>query len=77
LPAGEYHFALLDTGGNGFCCQQGFGFYSLYDNESGEVLVFRDGNFGDAKNETFTVGGTTSVGLRGSLLPHRQRNHED
>ena len=81
LPAGEYHFALLDTGGNGFCCQQGFGFYSLYDNESGEVLVFSDGNFGDAKNETFTVGGvsdamTASVGLRGSLLSHRQRNHE-
>mmetsp|Transcript_6527 Transcript_6527/g.13774 ORF Transcript_6527/g.13774 Transcript_6527/m.13774 type:complete len:1564 (+) Transcript_6527:120-4811(+) len=84
LPAGQYHFALLDTGGDGFCCQNGFGFYSLYANANGDVLVFSDGQFGDAKNETFSVGefsgeavtksGTN--GLRGSLL-HRQRNHSD
>jgi len=85
LPAGQYHFALLDSGGDGFCCQNGFGFYSLYDNSSGDVLVFSDGKFGDAKNETFSVGevsdeGTsrskTKNGLRGFLL-HRQRNHLD
>lgn len=81
LPAGQYHFALLDTGGDGFCCLNGFGFYSLYDHESGEVLVFSDGKFLDAKNETFTVGGVSDEkitqsgtnGLRGSL--RRQRNH--
>jgi len=84
LPAGQYHFALLDTGGDGFCCQNGFGFYSLYANANGDVLVFSDGQFGDAKNETFSVGEFSgeavtksgTKGLRGSLL-HRQRNHSD
>ena len=74
LPAGQYQFALLDTGGDGFCCQNGFGFYSLYENDSGDVLVFSDGQFGDAKNETFTVSGASdeaatrseTKGLRGS-----------
>ena len=84
MPAGQYQFALLDTGGDGFCCQNGFGCYSLYANANGDVLVFSDGQFGGAKNETFSVGefsgeavtksGTN--GLRGSLL-HRQRNHSD
>ena len=84
LPAGQYHFTLLDTGGDGFCCQNGFGFYSLYDNANGAVLVFSDGQIGDEKTETFSVGelsgeGITksgTSGLRGSRI-HRQRNHVD
>eukprot|EP00986_Skeletonema_menzelii_P004185 scaffold1404_cov132-Skeletonema_menzelii.AAC.3 len=84
LPAGQYHFALLDTGGDGFCCQNGFGFYSLYENANGAVLVFSDGQIGDAKYETFSVGEfsgeaitkTGRSGLRGSHI-HLQRNHAD
>ena len=32
LEAGQYTFTVLDTEGNGFCCEQGLGFYSLYAN---------------------------------------------
>ena len=84
LPAGQYQFALLDTGGDGFCCQNGFGFYSLYENANGNVLVFSDAQFENSKNETFSVGDVSDEAvaasranqLRGSH-PHRLRIHAD
>jgi hypothetical protein len=90
LEAGEYKLAVLDSAGNGFCCQEGIGFYSLYSN--GDLLLFREGRFeGYSYNETFSIVAAptpnatlaTSRGpmLRGSVrstyTPYRQRKHVD
>ncbi|KAL7539416.1 hypothetical protein ACHAXR_010447, partial [Thalassiosira sp. AJA248-18] len=88
LEAGEYQFSLLDTEGDGFCCQQGFGFYSVYSN--GDLLLFREARFEYSYNETFSIlpdandAGSSSKSspmLRGSVNAllynlHRQRKHK-
>jgi len=90
LEAGEYQFSVLDTNGDGFCCQQGLGFYSLY--SSGDLLLFREGRFEYSYSETFSIGDLPTLNnamsssksapmLRGSVpsayKPNRKRNHVD
>ena len=90
LEAGEYQFSVLDTNGDGFCCQQGVGFYSLYAN--GDLLLFRDGKFEYSYSESFSIGDLPTSNnavsssksapmLRGSVpsayKPNRQRKHVD
>jgi len=54
LEAGEYKFTVLDTNGDGFCCKQGLGFYSLYSN--GDSLLFQQGRFKYLHDESFSIG---------------------
>ena len=92
LEAGEYIFTVLDTKGNGFCCKDGVGFYSLY--SDGNLLLFRQGAFEYSYSETFSIGPLSIVDntaaisksapilrLRGSAQPSyklkRQRKHAD
>ena len=90
LEAGDYTFTAFDTAGNGFCCDGGLGFYSLYSN--GESLLFRQGMFEYSYSETFTIApqesdtGTVAISkkstpmLRGSdqypNKPERQRQRK-
>lgn len=91
LEAGEYTFSVLDSNGDGFCCEQGIGYYSLYSNK--KLLLFRQGEFEYSYSETFLIGtappptnneGTISKlapMLRGSIQSSyyikRQRKHVD
>lgn len=85
LEAGEYKFFLVDSEGDGFCCVDGIGFYSLYSN--GSLLLSEEARFGYSHEETFSVGApsitdntvSNSALLRGtvpsSYSPKRLRNH--
>jgi len=53
LEAGNYVFSVLDTNGDGFCCSQGIGLYSLYSN--GELLLFQQGKFEYKYTEQFSI----------------------
>ena len=54
LAPGNYTFTLLDSYGDGFCCNKGVGFYSIYSN--GDLLLFREGRFDYLYTETFSIG---------------------
>ena len=89
--AGNYTFTILDSDGNGLCCNEGVGFYSINANDG--QLIFGEGQFGYLHNETFSVGylhteemtatSKSAPMLRGrgqgqkssSYHPNRQRKH--
>lgn len=55
LPGpGCYNFKILDDYGDGLCCQYGYGFYYLQD-DNGDI-IFTGGEFGIEKNEPFSYG---------------------
>ena len=59
LPeAGCYNFRILDDYGDGLCCQYGYGFYYLQDEEGN--IIFTGGEFGAEKNEPFSFGTETT-----------------
>ena len=88
---GNYTFTILDSDGNGLCCNEGVGFYSINANDG--QLIFGEGQFGYLHNETFSVGylhteemtatSKSAPMLRGrgqgqkssSYHPNRQRKH--
>ena len=51
--AETYRFTVFDTYGDGFCCNEGVGFYSIY--HDGQLLVFREGDFEYSYSQTFTI----------------------
>jgi len=46
-----YQFTISDAGGNGICCESGFGFYKLNDPDGNNFII--GGNFGDMAFESF------------------------
>ena len=54
LPEGEYTFTIYDTWGDGICCENGEGFYTLTLN--GEVFLESSGEFGESESTTFYAG---------------------
>ena len=54
LAPGNYTFTVLDSYGDGFCCDKGVGFYSVYSNSG--LLLFREGRFEYLYTETFSIG---------------------
>jgi hypothetical protein len=60
LPSeGCYNFRILDDYGDGICCQYGYGFFYLHDEEGN--IIFTGGEFGIEKNEPFAFGGISTV----------------
>ena len=89
---GNYTFTVLDSYGNGLCCNEGVGFYSIHAND-GQLLLFGEGQFGYSQNETFSfeylpteemIAPKSAPMLRGrgkgqessSYHPNRQRKHD-
>jgi len=56
LDEGDYIFEILDSFGDGICCSQGDGSYTL--TVSGDILVDEGGDFGSSQEKEFTVGGS-------------------
>lgn len=65
LPAGCYKLVMLDVGGNGLCCGNGNGYYSLTD-ANGDTLAFGT-NYGSTDTTLFCVNQTLGLSLGGSI----------
>eukprot|EP00585_Thalassiosira_rotula_P012385 CAMPEP_0196132222 /NCGR_PEP_ID=MMETSP0910-20130528/1936_1 /TAXON_ID=49265 /ORGANISM="Thalassiosira rotula, Strain GSO102" /LENGTH=1503 /DNA_ID=CAMNT_0041391811 /DNA_START=348 /DNA_END=4859 /DNA_ORIENTATION=- len=88
LEVGNYQFSVLDTNGDGFCCKEGTGYYSLTNNR--DVLLYEQGRFKSIltrpfkikdpsrRNNAWSSFKSTNL-LRGAILssyePNRQREH--
>ncbi len=61
LPGpGCYNFRILDDYGDGLCCQYGYGYFYLHDEEGN--IIFTGGEFAIEKNDPFSFGDlSTSV----------------
>lgn len=53
-----YTFTMYDEGGNGICCNNGFGYYRIKDNDG--LIYFLGGGFGDLDISSFQVDIETS-----------------
>eukprot|EP00483_Globobulimina_turgida_P008916 UN08934 len=58
IQAGEYHFEIYDTAGDGICCEYGNGFYNIIVND--HVVFVGDGDFGMSHGNNFMFGGSSS-----------------
>ena len=54
VPDGMYRFAILDSAGDGLCCNYGQGNYSLFDQRSGNVISSGSA-FAEIADTTFTL----------------------
>jgi hypothetical protein len=59
LPTGCYTFNIYDSYGDGICCQQGQGYYSLVDDATGLNLA-SGSSFTYSESTNFCVGGATN-----------------
>jgi hypothetical protein len=57
LPAGCYDFVISDSYGDGICCAEGSGNYTLSD---GSTTLATGGAYGSGETKNFCVGGATS-----------------
>ncbi len=61
-----YNFRIIDSGGNGICCDFGEGTYSLVD-EDGKVLINSSGEFGGEEVHLFCLNGDCVIELDVSI----------
>eukprot|EP00580_Thalassiosira_gravida_P020716 CAMPEP_0201681074 /NCGR_PEP_ID=MMETSP0494-20130426/50919_1 /ASSEMBLY_ACC=CAM_ASM_000839 /TAXON_ID=420259 /ORGANISM="Thalassiosira gravida, Strain GMp14c1" /LENGTH=1514 /DNA_ID=CAMNT_0048164805 /DNA_START=372 /DNA_END=4916 /DNA_ORIENTATION=- len=88
LEVGNYQFSVTDTNGDGFCCKEGTGYYSLTFN--GDILLYEQGRFKSIRTEAFKIrdpsrrnnawsSSKSATLLRGAIPssyePNRQREH--
>ncbi|CAA6806414.1 MAG: T9SS C-terminal target domain-containing protein [uncultured Aureispira sp.] len=59
LPTGCYNFNIYDTYGDGICCTQGQGYYTLVDDSTGTTLA-SGGSFTYSETTNFCVGGASN-----------------
>ncbi|KAL7519646.1 hypothetical protein ACHAWX_004404 [Stephanocyclus meneghinianus] len=57
LEDGSYTFNIRDGGKDGVCCDEGYGFYMLYND--GELILNSDGNYGSGQSTVFVLGNHT------------------
>lgn len=54
-----YTFLIYDEGGNGICCENGFGYYRIKDTD--ELIYFVGGNFAELDISTFQIDIETNI----------------
>ncbi|KAL7467743.1 hypothetical protein ACHAXS_007980 [Conticribra weissflogii] len=59
LPNGNYTFNVVDSGGDGICCNYGQGFFVL--SSDGETIADSNGKYGDTFSTEFHLGNRTST----------------
>ncbi len=60
LPDDCYQLIMLDSYGDGLCCDYGAGWYELR-NETGQVLLDSDGYYGYRETQTFCIDGSSNL----------------
>jgi hypothetical protein len=54
IAAGKYTFEMTDSFGDGICCENGSGSFTI--TVDGEAVISNNGEFEDSVQETFDVG---------------------
>ncbi len=67
LEDGCYDFTIYDAAGNGMCCSQGNGSYSLQDNSTGNILA-SGGSFGSTEMTNFCLPNGNNPSLNLNLV---------
>ncbi len=62
VPDGCYTLNVLDSNGDGICCNSGNGYYNLVNIDSGETLYTSNGMYGALGSSTFCLGNVCEAG---------------